>query len=138
MKYLTRREARTKAFELIFALKQYMDEPVHMLDTFIDETPEAGKQLSYIRNVVLGVAEKNQELEDVISAHLAKGWTMARLSKTDIAILKLALFEIRYVEDVPDRVAVNEAVELAKLYSDEKSPAFVNGVLASVLKEKAQ
>ncbi len=80
------------------------------------------------------VLEHLQEIDRIIEEK-AKGWTLSRLAKTDLSVLRLAVFEILYDEDVPNGVAINEAVELAKKYGGEKSSGFVNGVLASVAKE---
>ena len=75
------------------------------------------------------------ELSEIISRNLAKGWTIERISKPSRAILMLAVYEIKYVEDVPERVAVNEAVELAKLYDEPQAAPFVIGVLAGVIRK---
>ena len=83
-----------------------------------------------------GVVEKNQELEDLIS-EFSTGWKINRIAKVNLSILKLALYEIIYVDDVPDSVAVNEAVELAKKYSGKEDSAFINGVLGAYIRSKS-
>lgn len=85
--------------------------------------------MGYITTVVGGVKEKRDELVNIVSQHLKKGWTVDRISKVSLTILKLALYEILYVDDVPEKVAINEAVNLAKKYGTDSDPAFVNGVL---------
>ena len=80
------------------------------------------------------VAEHLEEIDQKIEEK-SNGWSLKRLAKADITALRLAIYEIRYDEDVPAGVAVNEAVELAKLYGTDKSPAFVNGVLGSVVRD---
>ena len=133
MKQLTRKDARIKAFELIFSSRQHS--VAEMMDLFMEENSGAGKQLDYIRTVVTGVVEKNDELETIIATKLAAGWSLKRLSRVSLAILKLAAFEILYMEDIPAKVAANEAVELAKTYGSEDEPAFINGVLGSIIKQ---
>lgn len=86
----------------------------------------------YIEQVTKGIAEKLEELDEKIKPYL-KGWTMDRIGKTDLAILRLAVYEIFYREDIPYKVSINEAVELAKVFCDDSSPAFINGVLAGII-----
>ena len=86
----------------------------------------------YITEVTEGVAEKLDELDEKIKPYL-KGWTMDRIGKTDLAILRLAVYEIFYRDDIPYKVSINEAVELAKAFCDDSSPAFINGVLAGII-----
>lgn len=86
----------------------------------------------YITEVTEGVADKLDELDEKIKPYL-KGWTMDRIGKTDLAILRLAVYEIFYRDDIPYKVSINEAVELAKAFCDDSSPSFINGVLAGVI-----
>ena len=72
------------------------------------------------------------EIIDIINSHLKTGWTFKRLSKVTRTILKVAIYEMKYCDDVPPRVAINEAIELAKKYADENEPKFINGILGSV------
>ena len=88
----------------------------------------------YIKEITEGVKEKENELDEEIKKHL-KGWTMERLNKVDVAILRLAIYEILYREDIPYKVSVNEAIEIAKVFSEESSPSFINGVLAEVIND---
>lgn len=89
------------------------------------------KQKTYIRDVVLGVEAHAEELDEVIAAH-AVGWSLNRISKVARAVLQLAIYEMRYVEDVPAGTAINEAVELTKKYDDTDVVSFVNGILGAV------
>lgn len=86
----------------------------------------------YIDEISMGVMQKTEELDDKIKTYL-KGWTMDRIGKTDLAILRLAVYEILYREDIPYKVSINEAVELAKRFCDDTSPSFINGVLAALI-----
>ena len=85
-----------------------------------------------MKNKVEKVLEKLTELDTAIN-ETAEGWTTRRMGKVELTILRLALFEIRYDEEVPDKVAINEAVELAKKFGGDESPAFVNGILAKLV-----
>lgn len=130
----TRSEARAAAFTQIFQLNQQGEDKGEMLEHLLTAMPECEDNLGYIQSVVNGVDEKREELNDIISAHLRKGWTLKRISKVSHTILKLAIYEIKYVDDVPERVAINEAVNLAKSYSDEEDTKFVNGILGAIVK----
>ena len=134
MKRFSRTEARTEAFKLIFQTETNHDDIEFLILNMLEEKPEASRQIDYIRKVVCGVNEKKEELEEAISAHLSPGWRLDRMSKVALCVLKLAIYELRYVEDVPERVAINEAVELDKTYDDPDLSAFVNGVLGSFCK----
>lgn len=131
----TRSEARAAAFTQIFQLNQQGDDKNQMLEHLLNAMPECEDNLGYIQTVVNGVDEKTPELDEEISAHLKKGWTIHRISKVSLAILRLALYEIKFVDDVPEKVAINEAVELAKLYGGEDDAKFVNGILGAIVKE---
>ncbi len=130
----TRSEARRAAFTQIFQLNQQGDDKGEMLEHLLNAIPECEDNLGYIQSVVNGVDERREELNGIISAHLKKGWTLSRISKVSHTILKLAVYEIKYVDDVPEKVAINEAVNLAKEYGSEDDPKFVNGILGAIVK----
>lgn len=132
---LSRSEARCEAFKIIFSLNQHMDDIDFLFDNLMNEVPGSIKSMPYIKDVVLGVAEKQEELCGIISENLADGWKIERISKVARAVLMLAVYEIKYVDDVPEKVAINEALELAKKFDEPDSSAFVNGVLAGVIKK---
>lgn len=96
-----------------------------------------GENAEYIFKLVKGVETHLAEIDDHIRP-LLKGWTIERLSYIDRAILRLGVFELIYEEEVPDPVAIDEAVELAKKYGDDKSSKFINGVLSNLMKDKAK
>lgn len=135
MKKQTRSEARRAAFTQVFQMKQHKEEMEAIMEYMLEEMPECNDNLGYITTVVNGVKEHEDEIENIISAHLKKGWSLSRISKVSAAVMKLAVYEMKYVEDVPPKVAINEAVELVKKYGAEEDPSFVNGVLGSVFKE---
>lgn len=134
---MSRKIARELAFKVIFSVDfQHENEDVEKLIMNLeDETKEITQEdKGYINDIVQGVIAKKEELDEKIRKYL-KGWTMDRISKTDLAILRLAIYEITYREDIPYKVSVNEAVELAKAFSDSTSSSFINGVLAGVVTE---
>ena len=133
-KKFSRHDARKEAFKLIFELNQHADELDFLFDNLLLEHPEAESSMPYIKSVVTGSLECYDELIGLISQNLAKGWTIERISKPSRAILILAIYEIKYADDVPAKVAVNEAVELAKEFDEPSAAAFVNGVLSGVIK----
>lgn len=135
MKKQTRSEARRAAFTQVFQMKQHKDELDEILAYMLEEIPECNDNLGYITTVVNGVNEHEEEIENIISSHLREGWTLSRISRVAAAVMKLAVYEMKYAEDVPPKVAINEAVELVKKYGAEQDPAFVNGVLGSVMKD---
>jgi N utilization substance protein B len=92
---------------------------------------EFGDQIDYVHGVFFGTADRLSEIDGLI-ADAAQGWTIARLSKVTVSIMRLAIYEMLAVEDVPKRVALNEAVELAKKYDEDSAPAFINGVLNTI------
>lgn len=128
---MTRKEAREEAFILIFE-KQFnedsLQEILESAQEVRDITPD-----DYIKDVFFGVFEHIDELDEFISAN-TKGWSIKRISKTALALLRLALYEMRYVESIPVSVSINEAVELCKKYSTKEDSAFVNGMLATAAK----
>ena len=128
---LTRSEAREQAFMLLFS-KSFDDEP---LEATIEDNDELfrGGVCGYARAVVSGIEVKRDEIDAEISAFLKKGWTVSRISKTSLAILRLAFYEIKYLDSVPSGVSLNEAVELAKKYTIDES-GFINGVLGSYIR----
>lgn len=89
----------------------------------------------YIKTVTYGVYENIEKIDEVISNNL-KGWTISRISKVALALLRLSVFEILFMDDIPESVSVNEAVELCKKFATEDDAAYLNGVLGSVIKGK--
>lgn len=137
MRKQTRSEARDAAFTQVFQMDLHEDDMDVILDELLKARPECETNLGYIRQIIDGVREHEQEIDELIVKNLKKGWTISRISKASRAIMKLAIFEMKYMEDVPAKVAINEAVELAKRYGDDGDPNFVNGLLGSVYKEIA-
>ena len=91
--------------------------------------------LEYMQRVCNELSEHNYDIEEMITKH-AKNWSLSRIAKVDLAILKLSICEIVYMnKEVPVKVSINEAIDLAKLYCDDKSPKFINGILGSVVND---
>lgn len=133
---MKRSEAREMLFKALYEIevqKDITDE--HMTLFFENNDITDNATISYIKTSVNEINEKSEELEENISKNLKKDWTLERISKINIALLKLAIYEIKYT-DTPFKVVINEVVDLAKKYSEETAPAFINGVLASVVAEK--
>lgn len=135
MKKQTRSEARDAAFTQVFQMNMHPEDMEVILDELLKARPECEANLGYIRSIIDGVGEHNEELEEIISKNLRTGWKISRISKASLTILKIAIYEMKYRDDVPVKVAINEAVELAKRYGDDDDPTFVNGLLASVCRE---
>ncbi len=129
---MTRHTLREHAFIVIFEGLFGNSEPEETLEDAIEALE--WKDDEYVRTTVLGVHEKKEELDNMIIPYLKKGWTIARLSRVTYALLKLAIYEIKYVDDVPEGVAVNEAVELCKEYATETDASLLNGILGNVIK----
>ncbi len=123
---MKRREARERALQALFQL-ELNEMPVEQaIQNVMDE-----EQDDYVETLVNGVTEHKSELDQKIEIHL-DNWQLSRLNKVDLSILRVSTFEMLFLEDVPDRVSLNESIEIAKIYSDEKASKFINGVLANI------
>jgi N utilization substance protein B len=128
-----RKASREVAMKLLYQFEFQSD---NKEDQIMDAQEEQGlhqKDMEYVRDVVGGVHQYISSIDEQIEKN-AKGWKLSRISKVDLSILRLALYEIHYRKDIPYNVTVNEAVELAKKFSSEESGAFINGILGSVTK----
>ncbi len=134
MKKQTRSEAREVIFTQVFQSSNHRDNMDEIRDILLKEKPECEQNIGYITDVTEGILEHEAEIIDIINNNLKPGWNFKRLSKVARTVLKLAIYEMKYCEDVPPKVAINEAVEIAKKYCDEKEPSFINGVLGSVMR----
>lgn len=121
-----RSEEREQAFCLLFQSLFNTDENFEIYEENIESVGD------YARSIALGVEEKKENLDGLIEKY-SKGWKVKRLPKVNLAILRLAAYEILFVDDVPESVAINEAVELAKKYSGESDYSFINGVLGALV-----
>ena len=131
---MNRTAIREKAFKLIYSLEiQKYDSLKEQIDLYFEsENIEDLNAKEYIEDAVLGIEKNKQEIVGLIEKNLKSDWKIERISKIDFAILKLAIYEIKY-KDIPFKVVINEAVELAKKYGEDSSKNFVNGILASIV-----
>ncbi len=129
---MNRREQRERIFKLLFRVEfNELEEMSEQCSLFFEDEENAAseKDISYIQGKYEKIAQKLAEIDQMIN-ETAKGWNTQRMGKVDLTILRLAVYEIRYDEEVPTGVAINEAVELAKKFGQDGSSGFVNGVLA--------
>ena len=131
---MKRTEQREHIFKMLFGVEFNAGEDMpEQLELYFGQLEGAGeKDLDYIREKVQKIASKVEEIDALINEHTTR-WKTSRMNKVDLTILRLAVYEMRWDEDVPTRVAIDEAVELAKKYSSEDGPSFVNGVLAKLV-----
>ncbi|MDP4092053.1 MAG: transcription antitermination factor NusB [Bacillota bacterium] len=128
-----RRASRELAMKLLYQLEIQKEDRDEQLKTALEQEPVNESDKKYIEKVVDGVFKNCAYLDNLIETH-AKGWKLNRISKVDLAILRLGFYEICYMDDIPYNVSINEAVELAKKYSGEEAGAFINGILGKVQK----
>lgn len=129
---MSRRELREQIFKFIFRVEfNDMEEMAEQEKLFFedDELVIKEEDAAYISEKSNKILQKLEEIDELINQY-AKGWTTERMSKVDLTIIRLAVYEIKFDEDVPAGVAINEAVEIAKKFGQEESSGFVNGVLA--------
>ena len=134
-----RRNARKLAFYLLFQYDFVNNgdyEEVKNIFLTVNSDDIAENDREYIISKTDGTMSHLVEIDELLGTY-AKGWSVDRMSKVDKAILRLAVYEIKYAPDVPDGGAVNEAVELAKTYSSDEAPAFINGILGQILGSEA-
>lgn len=131
-----RKKARDNAFKCVYQISFIEDFDVNkVLENCYLENNNDNEEKEYIESVVNGIFENLEEIDKVILSNL-KNWTIDRIFKIDLAILRLAIYEINYIDNIPVKVSVNEAVELAKEYGNNESKNFVNGLLAKVIEGK--
>jgi len=130
---MTRKMAREEAFILIFE-KSFNDSSVDEILELAADVRDL-KPDDFIKTVFKGVFENIDEIDSLISEN-AVGWKITRISKTALSVLRLAIFEIKFMDDIPEAVSVNEAVEICKKYATKEDSSFVNGILSTVIKNK--
>ncbi|PFG05761.1 transcription antitermination factor NusB [Bacillus sp. es.034] len=125
---MKRRVAREKALQALFQIDMSGIEPEVALRNVLEEEE---KMDAYLEQIVLGFIENQEQIDGHIRENLEK-WSFDRLAKVDRNILRLGVYELLFVEDVPNNVVINEAVEIAKIFGDDQSSKFINGVLSKV------
>lgn len=129
---MTRRQIREQVFKMLFAVDFHDAEELQTQEgLFDDDLTSSEKERDYILERYRNIVEKIGEIDEMINS-VSEGWKTRRMAKVDLTLLRLAVYEMKYDEDIPVKVAINEAVELAKQYGTDDSPAFINGVLAKL------
>ena len=133
---MNRSKTREESFKLLYSMQISKDVDIdEQIKMFLEqEEIEDSDVISYIENIIKGVKENEKDIEEKIEQNIKEDWTLSRISKIDLTLLKLAIYEIIYTK-LPYKVVINEVVELAKVYGDDSSKSFVNGVLASIVKK---
>ena len=128
-----RRASREIAMKLLYQLEIQKDDREEQIQRVLEENSITDKDKKYVVEVVDGVQKNLAHIDKAIEIH-SKGWKIGRISKIDLSIMRLSIYEICFRDDIPYNVSVNEAVELAKKYSSEDAGSFVNGILSKVSK----
>lgn len=132
---MNRSQKREFAFKLLYQIEVQKEVNEEAIELYLENNEIVDEEAKeYITNIANGVKNNLHEIEKIIEQNIKSEWTIERISKINLALLKLAIYEIKY-EAIPYKVVINEVVELAKKYGEETSQSFVNGVLASVIKE---
>lgn len=133
---MKRTETRELAFKLIYSCEIQKEMEEELVKLFLEENSlQKDEEINYINTIFNGIKENIEEITSLISGNLKEKWEVSRIAKIDLAILKVATYELIYSK-LPYKVVINEAVELAKKYGDDSSKSFVNGILASIVKER--
>lgn len=127
----SRKLAREMAVEFLFQIEFQKADIKEQVEDFLDSLEPDNFDKNYFFEIVNGVLNCQAEIDELISKN-AKGWTLDRIAKVDLAILRVAIYEIRHREDIPLSVSINEAVEIAKKFGTDESSKFINGLLAQV------
>lgn len=131
---MQRRLAREMVMKLIYQMDIQGEFSTDMVDRFIETLPE-DEQNKYIREIAEKFIQNKDQIDQLVDEN-SKQWKLARIAKVDLSILRVAITEIQYDEDIPENVSINEAVELAKTFSSDESGSFINGILGSIMKNK--
>lgn len=132
---MNRSLAREKAFKLLYSIEIQHEESDEQANLYIENNDITDEKIKeYILDVINGVKKNEENIKKLISDNLKAEWQIERISKINIALLKLATYEIIY-KQIPYKVAINEAIELAKKYGEDSSHSFINGILASIVKD---
>ncbi len=146
---MTRTTAREIAMHLIYEMEYHDELPEELMqavfndqyyprlaeETELYRDKPNSKQMKYIENCVQGVYVKKKEIDQIIETY-AVGWKISRISKVSLAVLRLAIYEICYVDDAPTNAVINEAVEIARRYEEEDKVSFINGILGSFARSR--
>lgn len=129
-----RRKARIGTMQLLYQMEMSKDYDLNNIKNFIDNFEFQKDEIDYIKRVTAELVKNLDFIDNYIEKNL-EGWTLKRLAKVDKQILRVAIYEFLYRNDIPMEVSINEAVDIAKTYSQEESPKFINGILGSIYKD---
>ena len=133
---MQRSAMRELAFKLMYEIEVQRDVEEDCLKLFFENNDINNEDVQkYLTNIKEGIELYKDEIDELISHNLKKNWSLNRISKINLSLIKIAIFEMVYL-NLPYKIAINEVVELAKKYADDSAPVFINGILASVVKEK--
>lgn len=124
---MNRHEARKTAFQILFQMDINDTDPVQAMEYYL-ETSDVD---AFIQTLIKGVNTNKEEIDNTIKGHL-ENWTIDRIASVEKTILRLAVYELKYMDDIPENVSINEAVELSHIFGDDGSGKFVNGVLSKL------
>lgn len=132
---MSRKRSREVAMELLFQISINKDNVSELMENFRENTDYDINEIEmdYVERILNGVVDNIEAIDNTIEKHLLN-WKLNRVSKINLAILRLCTYELLYENDIPDKVSINEALELAKKYSEDKSVPFLNGVLDKIVK----
>lgn len=133
---MSRSKNREEAFKLLYSLQLVREDDFEQrIEMFLEQENITDDETKiYIRDIITGTETNNEAIEKNIEENIKSDWSISRISKVDLTLLKLGIYEILYSK-LPYKVVINEVVELAKKYGDDKSKSFVNGVLASIVRQ---
>ena len=132
---MNRTKSRELAFKLIYTREMQKEVGEDELEIFLESNEIEDEEVKeYLKDILFGVSENEEKINELIKKNLKENWEIERVSKINLSLLKVAIYEILY-KNLPYKVAINEVVELAKKYSDEQGAPFINGVLASIVKD---
>ena len=135
---MNKSEIRELTFKFLYSIELLNENIDEQLEMYIKNNEIDNSQaIKYMPKITHGIMDKKEQIENMISENLKNGWNINRISKVDLVLLKLAIYEIIY-DDIPYQVEINEVVELAKKYGEESSKSFINGLLASIVKKSGE
>lgn len=131
---MNKSEIREEIFKLIYSLEVQKCESEDQINIYLENSELSDKEKNKVQEDTIKIIELENDLNNEIEKNLKSEWKISRISKINVTILKIAIFEIIY-KKLPYKISINEAVELAKKYGEDSSASFVNGILASIVKE---
>lgn len=129
-----RKVARESTMKLLYQMDINDDFSQKEMNIFLENNELKSDEIEYIKDVVKGINENIEEIDSYIEKY-SQGWKIKRIAKIDLAVLRIAIFEIMHKEDMPPQVSINEAVDVSKKYSTDESSKYINGLLGTFLKE---